>query len=225
MKRSLDEFRCNDVPVLPHIKKSKYTDSHFPDLAPSLAPNLSVLFIGFNPGHALLVTQHHYAHFTNRFWKLFNELKLLNKVSPDAPKKYSPAKPEHDYELIDYGIGFTDLALRCTLRADQLSPEEKLANVPRLLEEIRSLNAKYVVFIGKGIWDTIIKYISQQRGVRIKLLLEGFHWGEQSGEAYEYIASECHPLYVFVFPNTLGLVTTMSHKEKLSLWLDLVGKL
>lgn len=269
MKRLLDLFRlASDEPLLPKSKRQQAPQPKYEDLPPSLADNLKVIFVGYNPGEQLLIQQHHYAHFTNRFWKLLNELELLVAVDENIPAKYASARPEHDYELVEYGVGFTDLVLRCTKRADQLLPSEKMANVPRLVLEFAQAHVKFVVFIGKGIWEVVVKYVATKTGVKARDVLKLFEWGLQDGPVAEYLADEVRKggtdevkqntgdeirhddkpnadeikeedehesnqldtlesdtafPRIYVFPNTLGLVTTMTHAQKLALWTALVA--
>ena len=42
-----------------------------------IAPDVRVLFVGINPGVRSAVTGHHFAGFSNRFWKLLFESGLV----------------------------------------------------------------------------------------------------------------------------------------------------
>ncbi|CUM64270.1 uncharacterized protein PRCAT00001867001 [Priceomyces carsonii] len=233
--------------------KSKCTSNTYKDLAPSLSNNLTILFIGYNPGIESSLKQHHYAHFTNLFWKLFNQSKLLLQVlevnnydlakylnSEDLLSKLvtedqygelcTNVLPEHDFELVKYNIGFTDLVLRCTRSAEELSLSEKLSNVPRLLEEFKNSSLKYLVFVGKGIWEIVVTYFCKSLGIKkLKLTKTNFIWGIQTksmDEHYNEVLKELHQTVghyftIYVFPNTSGLVTTLKYSEKLKLWTDL----
>lgn len=229
-------------------KKSPYDGMK--DLPPSLADNLEVLFVGYNPGVESSAQQHHYAHFTNLFWKLFNDSKLLLTVlgekveqvrqdddifgpliEKDDDGYVTKVKAAQDFELVKHSIGFTDLVLRCTKAANELTMSEKLQNVPRLLDEFNRTNVKKVVFIGKGIWEIVVKFLSKQTGTSTKLTKENFNWGiQQQGKDVDYnrILSHLQKLIpqatdVYVFPNTSGLVASMKYPEKLQLWDALVA--
>lgn len=89
---------------------------------------------------------------------------------------------KNDFELLDYNIGFTDLVLRCTAKAEQLSNEEKLENVPRLLQEFKDSNVENIVIIGKGIWEVIVKYLSNELDIKVKLNKDNFKWGLQKSK-------------------------------------------
>ena len=227
-----------------HIEKK------YKDLRPSLNNHTKVVFVGFNPGVQSSIQQHHYAHFTNLFWKLFNDSKIFIKVNfrgdfeetlrkdnflsslitPVKKGNYvSHFKPEHDFALADYYIGFTDLVLRCTKSAQELPLSEKIANVPRLIEEFKYTGVKFIVIVGKGIWEIIIAYLSKELGIKVKLSKDNFTWGQQTtgkDETYNSSLQLLHNLIgtqckVYVFPNTSGLVASMSYADKLNLWVSL----
>ncbi|RLV94891.1 G/U mismatch-specific uracil DNA glycosylase [Spathaspora sp. JA1] len=208
-----------------------------PNLNPSLAQSLTVLFVGYNPGVESSIQQHHYAHHSNLFWKLFNSSRIIECVcnSREINIKKDPflsqlvskgASHLHDWDLLKYGIGFTDLVLRCTKRAEELSAAEKIANVPRLLEEFHSEGngAKYIVLIGKGIWETIVKYIATELSIKFKLTKENFVWGKVitgKDNSYNKIIKNLYSKVngtVYVFPSSSGLVASMKYPEKQQLW-------
>lgn len=228
----------------------------YDDLQPSLGPDLKVIFVGYNPGIQSSIQQHHYAHFTNLFWKLFNQSRILihvlssikldidserkkdslleSLISLDNEGKYvSGVKPKDDFDLVKYKIGFTDLVLRCTRTAQELTLSEKLHNVPRLLKEFGDTNCSNVVFIGKGIWEIVVRYYLNLLDKNIKLKKDNFQWGiQEAGVDPDYntllerlhndIGNECT---IYVFPNTSGLVTSLNYKEKLELWEILASRI
>ncbi|KAI5952451.1 thp1 [Candida jiufengensis] len=227
----------------------KINTTNLPDLAPSLASNLIVLFIGYNPGVQSSIDQHHFAHHSNLFWKLFRQSKLLEKVvdviqeknkdphieNPNLEKLLeNGCTAENDNELVNYKIGFSDLVLRCTRKADELASDEKYNNIKRLITEIQETEAQNVVLIGKGIWETIIKYYSVEMNIKFKLDKDNFHWGEVGGgnnstynKIINYIYSEFSPLKpkIYVFPSTSGLVFGIPFAEKLQLWETMVNNI
>lgn len=218
--------------------KSKESPVPLLDLPPSIAPGITVVFVGFNPGVESSKQQHHYAHFTNLFWKLFNASDLLRKVLArrgisikdhhllgelyNNDQDLCTAAARHDNDLLEFGIGFTDLVLRCTKTAQELSKAEKVANVPRLMLEFSQCTAPFVVFIGKGIWEIVVQYLIPG----YKLTKSNFKWGKQelSTALIQTFHKHCtHLPSIYVFPNTSGLVALMKFPEKLALWDDLVA--
>ena len=96
-------------------------DRLLPDL---LVAGLDVVFCGINPGLWSAATGHHFARPGNRFWPALH-------VSGFTPRRLGP---EEQHELLDLGLGLTNVAARATARADELTPAE-LAGGGRLLEE------------------------------------------------------------------------------------------
>lgn len=229
-------------PVSSPAKHQTGTGPGYLDLPPSLADNLTVVFIGFNPGIQSSVTQHHYAHFSNLFWKLFNQSRLIFSVLRDDPRDaylrektkddVSSFAAHDDNELLKYGIGFTDLVLRCTKAVSELTSSEKLENVPRLIEELKTSSPRFIVIVGKGIWETIVRYLNNGKIFKFK----NFKWGEQVIDQ-DRLQSEYSLLLlklskalnynysIYVFPNTSGLVTSLKYSEKLQLWNSLVSNI
>ncbi|MGH9371713.1 MAG: mismatch-specific DNA-glycosylase, partial [Vicinamibacterales bacterium] len=64
-----------------------------------IAPGVRVLFVGINPGVRSAVTGHHFAGFSNRFWKLLAESRLVPV----------PITCEEDDRLPAWGLGITNL--------------------------------------------------------------------------------------------------------------------
>ncbi|CAK7893495.1 hypothetical protein CAAN1_22S00760 [[Candida] anglica] len=240
-------------------KNSKPTQ--YEDLPPSLREDLSVVFIGFNPGIQSSLSQHHYAHHSNLFWKLFNQsglvftieqvkkfiddddlfiCKRIKKRIPDIDTYVvnelhsvysSHFSADDDYELLKVGIGFTDLVLRCTKTAAELTIQEKLDNVPRLINELKESKPKFIVIVGKGIWECIVQYL---HGKPLKLLEGGnFKWGLQSDikdSTYKAVMDTLHSLLgyqcsIHVFTNTSGLAASLKYHQKLDQWTSLASSI
>ncbi|MCP8716965.1 MAG: mismatch-specific DNA-glycosylase [Asgard group archaeon] len=249
----LESFRYEDskskITKPKIINKRKNITKDLPDLRQSINSKLKVLFIGFNPGVESSIQQHHYAHHSNLFWKLFNQSKILEKIikiddlnieNDEFLKQLikNGCSAKNDFELIDYNIGFTDLVLRCTAKAEQLSNEEKLENVPRLLQEFKDSNVENIVIIGKGIWEVIVKYLSNELDIKVKLNKDNFKWGLQKSKKeddnhtgydknYNLIVESIYKelsktTKLYVFPNTSGLVASLTFAEKLELWQEMV---
>jgi TDG/mug DNA glycosylase family protein len=48
-----------------------------PPLRDRIAPGVRVLFVGINPGIRSATVGHHFAGYSNRFWKLLRESQLV----------------------------------------------------------------------------------------------------------------------------------------------------
>ena len=81
-----------------------------PPLRDRIRPGVQVLFVGINPGVRSALTGHHFAGFSNRFWKLLYESKLVPE----------PISYEDDDRLPDWGYGITNIVPRPTPGIDTL---------------------------------------------------------------------------------------------------------
>src|ERR1044071_3564819 len=97
-----------------------------PTLKDRVRPPVRVLFVGINPGVRSALTGHHFAGYSNRFWKLLFESGLV-------PDRITHAD---DGRLPDWGFGITNLVPRATPGIDTLRLEEYVAGARRLRAKI-----------------------------------------------------------------------------------------
>ena len=69
-----------------------------------IEPGVRVLFVGINPGIRSAAIGHHFAGYSNRFWKLLYESRLVPE----------PIATEDDRRLPEWGFGITNLVPRPT---------------------------------------------------------------------------------------------------------------
>jgi TDG/mug DNA glycosylase family protein len=110
------------------------TASDVPDV---LAPNLSCVFCGINPGRVSAAAGAHFANPRNDFWRLLHEAGF-------TPRLFAPAEQD---ELLALGYGVTNAAYRTTpgsgdLRRGDFDGERLVA----LAEELRP---GAIAFVGK----------------------------------------------------------------------------
>ena len=110
-----------------------------PDL---LRPGLKLVFCGYNPSLMSARTGHRYAHPANRFWRVLFAAGITNRL-------YTP---EEDEQLLDLGIGFTDLVPRPTRSAADLRPDEIRAGADALLAKIERFQPRIVAYTGTGVY-------------------------------------------------------------------------
>ena len=94
-------------------------------LGPLTRPGLRVLFVGINPSLRSAEVGHHFARPGNRFWPTLH-------AAGFTPRRL---QPHEDAELLDLGIGVTNIASRPTRAADELSRAE-LVDGARALEAL-----------------------------------------------------------------------------------------
>lgn len=99
---------------------------------------MQVLFVGINPGVRSALTGHHFAGFSNRFWKLLFESRLV-------PERITY---EDDDRLPEWGYGVTNIVARATPGIDTLRPDEYVTGRTRLLAKVRKYRPRVVALVG-----------------------------------------------------------------------------
>jgi TDG/mug DNA glycosylase family protein len=103
-----------------------------------IAPGLRVLFVGINPGLYSGAVGHHFARPGNRFWPTLHAAGFTDRV----------LSPFDEHDLLDLGVGITNLVERATREAGELSAEELRAGRRRLAAKVRRARPAYVAFLG-----------------------------------------------------------------------------
>ena len=109
-----------------------------PPLRDRIRPDVRVLFVGINPGMRSALTGHHFAGFSNRFWRLLSDSRL-------APE---PITYEDDDRLPEWGYGITNIVRRATPGIDTLQPGEYVKGRVRLRAKIRRYRPAVVALVG-----------------------------------------------------------------------------
>jgi TDG/mug DNA glycosylase family protein len=112
-----------------------------PDL---IAPGLSILFCGINPGLYSGATGLHFARPGNRFWPALHAGGFTDRV----------LAPWEEQLLLDSGYGLTVLVRRATATAAELSDEEFLAGRRVLERKVRRYKPRWVAVLGLGAYRT-----------------------------------------------------------------------
>jgi TDG/mug DNA glycosylase family protein len=105
-----------------------------------VAPGLCVLFCGINPGRWSGAVGHHFAHPGNRFWRALHQAGFTEEL----------LGPFTERRLLDDRLGITNLVLRTTATAAELSAGELGAGAVGLERTVRRLRPASVAFLGLG---------------------------------------------------------------------------
>jgi len=155
-----------------------------PDL---VRPPVGVLFVGINPGIRSAETGHHFAGYSNRFWKLLYEARFVPE----------PIGSGDDARLTEWGYGLTNLIARPTPGIDTLRRDEYEAGERILRRKIRRWRPVLVAFVGV----TLYRVVSGARGAtKIHCGLQPDHF---------------EGARVFVLPNPSGRNANFSYAEML----------
>jgi TDG/mug DNA glycosylase family protein len=104
-----------------------------------------VLFVGINPGVRSAQTGHHFAGYSNRFWKLLWDARLVPE----------PIGFEDDDRLPEWGFGITNLIARPSPGIDDLSAEEYVAGWKVLDRKIARYRPKIAALVGVTLYRAI----------------------------------------------------------------------
>jgi TDG/mug DNA glycosylase family protein len=104
-----------------------------------LAPDLRVVFCGINPGRVSAAAAAHFANPRNDFWRLLHDAGFTPRL----------LRPEEQFEVLRYGIGLTNAALRTTKGSGDLRSADFARSAKRLERIARELRPRAIGFVGK----------------------------------------------------------------------------
>jgi TDG/mug DNA glycosylase family protein len=117
---------------------SKLAAAHNATIPDVIAPDLRVLFCGINPGLYSGATGYHFARPGNRFWPALY-------ASGFTPRRLDPSEQA---ELVDYGLGITNLVARATARADELTAAELREGGDILVRKVARYRPRRLAIVG-----------------------------------------------------------------------------
>ena len=117
-----------------------------PRLKDRLAPDLRVMFVGINPGVRSALSGHHFAGYSNRFWKLLFDAGLV----PEA------ITYKDDDRLHEWGFSITNLVPRATPGIDTIDPAEYAIGLKALRRKVRKYRPAIVALIGVSLARSIL---------------------------------------------------------------------
>jgi len=103
-------------------------------------PRLKVLFCGINPSLYSGAVGHHFARPGNRFWRTLHRAGFTRRQ----------LSPFEERELLQSGLGITNLVSRATAGAAELSERELRAGARRVRRIVRRFRPTVVAFLGVG---------------------------------------------------------------------------
>ena len=145
---------------------------------------MRVLFVGINPGVRSALTGHHFAGFSNRFWKLLYDARLVPE----------PITYVDDERLPEWGYGITNVIPRATPGIDTLTRDEYVAGSARLRRKIQRYRPQVVALVG----ITVFRALFPNSRVAVALGLQKEHLSNAA---------------VFVLPNPSGRNANYTYDE------------
>jgi TDG/mug DNA glycosylase family protein len=131
-----------------------------------VAPRLAILFCGINPGLYSGAVGHHFARPGNRFWKALHAGGFTDRV----------LSPFEESDLLQHGIGVTNLVNRATAGADELSADELRRGAEILERKICRLQPVVVAFLGLTAYRTAFGRPAARIGPQPELLCGARIW-------------------------------------------------
>jgi TDG/mug DNA glycosylase family protein len=158
--------------------------ANLPRLRDRIRPGVRVLFVGINPGVRSALTGHHFAGFSNRFWKLLYDSRLVPEL----------ISYEDDDRLPGWGYGITNIVPRPTPGIDTLERQEFVAGRVTLRRKIRRYRPAVVALVGV----TVFRALFPERKDAVSLGLQKERIGDSQ---------------LFVLPNPSGRNANYSYAE------------
>jgi TDG/mug DNA glycosylase family protein len=148
---------------------------------------MRALFVGINPGIRSATTGHHFAGFSNRFWRLLFESGLVPE----------PVTADDDGRLPEWGYGVTNLIARPTPGIDTLRVDEYIVGARVLRRKVRRWNPPVMALVGVTLYRSLFPAAARTPPV-VGLRHEPFEGAR-----------------VFVLPNPSGRNANYSYAEML----------
>ena len=178
-----------------------------------IAPDLRVLFVGINPGVRSAVTGHHFAGFSNRFWKLLVESRLVPE----------PITYVDDARLLEWDLGITNLVPRPTPGINDLRPTEYVEGWTLLERKIERYRPQVVALVGVTVYRVVLPLVagasSADRGQSGKTgaAVARRRAAQATPESVLGLRPETiHGARLFVLPNPSGRNANFSYAEMLA---------
>jgi double-stranded uracil-DNA glycosylase len=172
-----------------------------------VAPGLNVLFVGINPGVRSAITGHHFAGYSNRFWKLLWDARLV-------PERVTFAD---DDKLPEWGFGITNLIARPSPGIDDLRPAEYVEGWRVLQRKIARLKPSIVALIGVTLYRAVLPMLVDSRPVASDFSRKDRAPRRRANGAVLGLRPETiHGARIVVVPNPSGRNANFSYAEMLA---------
>ena len=155
---------------------------------------MRVLFVGINPGVRSAQTGHHFAGYSNRFWKLLFDARLVPE----------PLTFEDDDRLPEFGFGITNIVARPSPGMNELTPREYHEGAEVLMKKIRKFKPEVVALVGVTVYRALLLSLGDRDAARRALRLG---WQKPPVPI---------PAKVFVLPNPSGRNANYAYAEMLA---------
>ena len=164
-----------------------------------IRPDVNVLFVGINPGTRSAEVGHHFAGYSNRFWKLLYDAELVPH----------PLTYEDDWRLPEWGFGLTNIVSRVTPGIQTLTKDDYRKGKRQLVHTIRRYRPQIVALLGVTMYAVLFPPIQSHSTVRGPKLPKG---------RVGLLPHVLEGAQVFVLPNPSGRNAHYSYDEMVKLY-------
>lgn len=165
-----------------------------------IKPGVRVLLVGINPGVRSAVTGHHFAGYSNRFWKLLFESGLI----PEAI-----SYPD-DRRLPEWGFGVTNVIARPSPGIDTLARQEYVDGWKALSAKVRRYRPECLALVGVTLYRAVLPLLDPEA-----------HRARAASSALGLQPYLVHNARIFVLPNPSGRNANYSYAEMLAAYREL----
>lgn len=158
-----------------------------------------MLFVGINPGVRSAITGHHFAGYSNRFWKLLSE----SQLTPET------LTYKDDVRLPVWKLGITNLIARPSPGINDLRPAEYIEGWKLLDRKIRRYRPEVVALVGVTLYRAILPMLNEKPASRTRSNVIGLQ------------PIMVHGARLFVLPNPSGRNANFSYAEMLKAFVQL----
>ena len=109
-----------------------------------IAPGLSILFCGINPGLYSAAVGYHFARPGNRFWTTLHRSGITDRV----------LLPTESAALLESKCGITDIVARSSARAEELARDELISGQRKLVIKVKRYRPRYLAVLGVSAYRT-----------------------------------------------------------------------
>lgn len=138
-------------------------DRTVPDI---VRPNLSVVFSGINPGTLSGQLGQHFARPGNRFWKALHGAGFTDNL----------LAPAQQMDLLDFGIGITNLVPRASAAASELSRAELVEGGEHLTRFAERWTPEWIAVLGVQAYRAAFRRPKAQIGRQAELIGSSGLW-------------------------------------------------
>ncbi|MDQ5843696.1 MAG: G/U mismatch-specific DNA glycosylase [Acidobacteriota bacterium] len=170
-----------------------------------IAPHLRVLFCGINPGLYTAAVGHHFARPGNRFWPALYASGFTECLM----------SPFDERELLLASYGITNVVMRATATADQLSRDELRESGRKLAAKVRRYKPCFLAVLGLGAYRAAFEQPKAVIGRQDLMIGETVVWvlPNPSGLNAHYQAKELGRLFSELRAAVEGERSSLQNRE------------